>query len=182
MVWQILLWSCAALFSGFVLVLVLPVRVQCTWQSDPAKHAMIHLRPFGGVFPAICVYDSSRKKTDNPKPPRRKHKKNRKTGGITLRSIALSDVVDLLTRFMHAFQIEVLQLDAEFGLGDPAETGQLYGQLTPLIYLSGPHVRLTPNFAETCLRGRALVHFRFTLVGLMWPFVRFGWRVLRPVR
>lgn len=180
MVWQVLLWLGASLLVGIFLVVILPIRVLCTWQSDPAKRAVVLLRPFGGVFPAVRVYDSARKRAD--KPERRASKPKNKRRGPRLRGIAVTDVTELLDRLLHAFQIEELRGNAEFGTGDPAETGQLFGQLTPLVYSTGSRFQLRPNFAETCLRGNALLQFRFTLWGLVWPLVWFGWRVMGPVR
>lgn len=180
MVWQVLLWFSVALLAALFLVVILPVRVLCTWQSDPAKRAVVLLRPFGGVFPAVRVYDSARKRAAEPE--RRASKPKNKRRRPRLRGIAVTDVAELLDRLIHAFQIEELRGDTEFGTGDPAETGQLYGQLTPLVYNTGSRLRLHPNFAETCLRGNALLQFRFSLWGLIWPLVWFGWRVMGPVR
>jgi len=182
MVWQVLLWLGASLLVGIFLVVILPIRVLCTWQSDPAKRAIVFLRPFGGVFPAVRVYDSARKGAAKPEKPARKP--GNKSGGRRghLRRIAVADVTALLDRLIHAFQLEKLHGVAEFGTGDPAETGQLYGQLTPLIYSTGSRLQLRPNFSETCLRGDALLQFRFTLLGLIWPLAWFGWRVMGPVR
>lgn len=182
MVWQILLWLGVVVVAGIALVVALPIHVRCLWQSDPAKDTTVLLRPFGGVFPAIRVYDSARKTDSKPKGRAKHRHRDRRNRGLRLRRLPLSDVIDLLERLIHAFQIERWHVDAEFGLGDPAETGQLYGQLTPLIYAGGSHFLLRPNFAETCLRGTALLQFRFTLLGLIWPFARFGWRMMRPDR
>jgi len=182
MVWQILLWLGVVLLAGVLLVVALPIRVRCSWQSDPAKRAIVLLRPFGGVAPAFRIYDSARKASVRPEKSAKKRKKKPGRRGFGLRQIALSDVTDLLDRLIHAFQIEELRGDAEFGLGDPADTGQVFGQLTPLVYSTGSHLQLRPNFVETCLRGNALLQFRFTLLGLIWPLVRFGWRVMGPAR
>ncbi len=182
MVWQFLLWLCLALLAGVVLVVVLPIHVKCLWQSDPAKQASVLLRPLGGVFPAISVYDSTRRTRPKRRKRAEKRRKDRDRRQFRLRRVDLSDVADLLDRIIYAFHIERLHVDAEFGLGDPADTGQLYGQLTPFIHASGLHLDLRPNFAEICLRGTALLQFRFTLLGLIWPLIRFGWRVMGPGR
>lgn len=183
MIWWALLWFCVVLLVLVVLLVALPIRVRCMWQSGPDKQASVLLRPFGGASPAIRVYDSTRKRPAAPAKPRKKKRRNgRGRGGVRLRGIALSDVTRLLDRLIHAFQIETLHVDAEFGLDDPADTGQLYGQLTPLLYTTGSHLHLRPNFTETCLRGSALLQFRFTLLGLIWPLVQFGWRIMGPVR
>jgi len=182
MVLQILLWLGVVLLAGTFLVVVLPIRVLCTWQSDPAKRAIVQLRPFGGAFPAIRVYDSTRKDAGKPEKSAKKRETRRGGRGLRLRRITVADVTELFDRLIHAFQIEELHGVAEFGVGDPAETGQIYGQLTPLVYSTGSRLQLRPNFTEACLRGDALLQFRVSPAGLIWPLVRFGWRVMGPIR
>mgnify|MGYP001818779644 CR=1 FL=1 len=182
---QILLWLFVSLLGVIVVVMVTPIHVVLSWQNGPAKRALILLHLFGGVSPAIRVYDSSKPAKKDKKPARKPRKrKARKTAGQgwMARGNILSEAVTLLRRVLAAIHIDVLQLDAELGLGDPAETGQLYGQLCPLIYASGGHVRIRPNFERACLQGTALAKFHFTVLGLFWPFVRFGWRVFGPMK
>lgn len=180
---QILLWLGLSFLVVIILFLILPIHVVLSWQSDPAKQSTVLLRLFGGVFPTIRVYDSS-------KPPLAKKlvRKNRKRRGKTrkrgwnARGDLLPEVLVLARRVLGAIHIDVLRLDAEVGLGDPAETGQLYGQLCPLIYTTAEHFILRPNFEKACFQGSAMAQIRFTILGLIWPFARFGWRMFGPAR
>ncbi|MCK0097325.1 DUF2953 domain-containing protein [Yoonia sp. F2084L] len=180
---QILLWFGVALLALITLTMILPIHAVLSWQSDPAKQSTVLLRLFGGVSPAIKVYDSSRPpkpktKTAGKAPQRRKERGR----GWVAKGDVLAEGVALLRRLRGAVHIDVLRLDAEVGLGDPAQTGQFYGQLCPLIYTTGGHVFVRPNFDQACLRGSALARLHFTPLGLIWPFVRFGWRMFGPVR
>ena len=181
---QVLLWLGVSLLVLVIFLVITPIHVVLFWQNDPAKRATVLLRLFGGVSPTIKVYDSS--KLPKPDKPARKHSKQKRgrTGRQrwNLRGDILPEAMTLLRRVLGAIHIDLLHLDAEVGLGDPAETGQFYGQLCPLIYTTGGHVTLRPNFERACLQGTALAKFHFTLLGLFWPFVRFGWRMFGPVK
>ena len=176
---QLLLWLGAGVLSCVALIVVVPIHVTMSWQSDPAKPSTVLLRPFGGVSPPIKVYDSS--KPARARKSRRKSRKSHKRDGTLPRKI-FGEGLALLRHALGAIHIDRLHLDAEFGLGDPAETGQLYGQLCPLIYTSGGHVTVRPNFDRACLQGSALAQLHFSILGLIWPFIRFGWRVFGPQR
>jgi hypothetical protein len=148
-------------------------------QSDPTKRATVLLRPFGGATPSIKVFDSARKA--KPKKSRKKTRKQGK-GGKLQRSFVIAEVPALIGRMLRTIRIEVLRLDAEFGLGDPADTGQVYGQLSPLIFASPWQVNLRPDFGATCLRGTAFAQFRVVPIAFAWPLVGFGWRLFGPFR
>ena len=181
---QVLLWLGVSLLVLIIFTMITPIHVELSWQNNPAKRATVLLRLFGGVSPAIRVYDSAAPRKPE-KPARKRSKRKRRKSGTQSwvpHGNILTEVMALLRRVLGAIHIDMLHLDAEVGLGDPAETGQLFGQLCPLIYTSGGHVTLRPNFDRACLQGTALAKFHFSLLGLLWPFLRFGWRVLGPVR
>jgi len=176
---QILLWLGVALLVLVGLLVCLPVYVAVTWQSDPVRRIIVFLRPFGGVSPQIKVFDSARKPARKAKTPSPKHHKPRNKGPAP-RGNFLAEALVLLRRVFGAIHVDTFQLDAEFGLGDPAETGQLFGQLCPVIYGAGSDITLRPNFDMACLRGTGLARFRVTPVAVAWPFARFGWRAFGP--
>ena len=185
MVLQILLWLVVAVLVMLALLVSLPVYVQVSSQSDPVRRTTISLHPFGGVSPPLRVFDSTRKRkkrTPKPKPKRtdRKTSKRGRAGGLSPRGNIVVEAVTLLRRVLGAFHIDALRVDAEFGLGDPAETGQVFGQLCPVIYGTGANVTLRPNFNEACLRGSAMARIKVTPIAVAWPFVGFGWRVFGP--
>lgn len=183
MVLQVLLWLGTVVLVISVLFVLLPIRVVLSWHSDPVRPSTVFLRPFGGVSPPIKVYDSTRKRKPK-KPPATARKRHHKGvgRGWNARGDVMAELSRLLGRLIGAVQIEDLHIDAAFGLGDPAETGQLYGQLTPLIYTTRGHVQLHPDFETACLQGSAVAQVRFALIGLIWPLVAFGWRVFGPLQ
>ncbi|MGJ8623103.1 MAG: DUF2953 domain-containing protein [Yoonia sp.] len=176
-----LLWLGLALLAVAALLVLLPVYLALSWHSDPAKPSTVRLRVFGGLAPAIKVYDSTAKSTKQ-KPAQKPRKRQRKPFGRRWKPHGdiLAEALSMIGKLRDAVRFDALHLNAEIGLGDPAETGQLYGQLCPLIYTTGGRVTVLPNFETSCLRGSALARLHFTLLGLIWPFVRFGWRLFGP--
>ncbi len=94
--------------------------------------------------------------------------------------------IRLVTELMATVRFETASLNLRFGLGDPAETGQLYGQLTPLVYSASgcPRVRIDvePIFDEATLTGRAALDLSVVPARLIAPFLRFGWSAFGPTR
>lgn len=184
MVLQILLWLGVVLLALLGLLVFLPIYFAVKWQSDPVRRTSVLVRPFGGVSPEITVFDSTRKRPGKDKPFDRKKPHRRKFGrqkkGRPLRGNVVTEALALLRRVLGAIHIDALRVDAEFGLGDPAETGQVFGQLCPVIYGTGADITLRPNFDTACLRGSGLARFRVTPVAVAWPFALFGWRVFGP--
>ena len=183
---QFLLWLGVILLCLVVLFVSLPIHVALSWQSDPVMRSIVLLRPFGGAFPPIRVYDSTRKRKEKPAKPKTQAKPERKPErrgrGLSARGNLVAEAVTLLRRVFGAIHFDGLHLDAEFGLGDPAETGRVFGQLCPVIYGAGADVRLRPNFDRACFHGSALAQLRVTPLAIAWPFVGFGWRVFGPGR
>ena len=182
MVVQLLLWLIAGFLALVTLFMILPVRVAMSLQNDPANRATVLVRPFGGVSPQIAVYDSSRKSKPKAAVTRKRAQRKKSAGKMRARGNFVTEIVVLVRRVLRAIHIEVLRVDADFGLGDPADTGQLFGQICPLIYASGGHVNLRPDFGEACLRGNIIAQFRVIPVALIWPFIGFGWQVFGPFR
>lgn len=185
MILQVLGWLAIGLLALLVAILFLPIHLRLAAQSHPIGQASVQVRPFGGVCPPITVFDSTRKATKKPKPaePRKKKapKKQRKSGW-KMRGNLLAEIRRLIRRVINAIHIDDLRANAEFGMGDPAETGQLYGQLSPLVHASGGHLRLQPNFEKACLRGSGQVKIHFRIIGMIWPLTGFAWRVFGPSR
>lgn len=182
MVLEILLWLCVILACLVVPLIALPVRVSVSLQSDPTNRMTVLMRPIGGVFPAIPVFDSARKA---PRKQRRKRPSDKRTSGRNgrpFRGNLLQDFPSVLGRMIRAIDFEFLRVDADFGLPDPADTGQLFGQLTPLVYGSFGQFNLRPHFGGACLRGSAKMQFRVIPITFFWPMVGFFWRLLGPFK
>lgn len=177
---HILVWLVAALMAVFVLLLVTPLRLQLSLQRDPALRSSVVAWPFGGSFFPVRVFDSRRKRArpDQPKAARKKTHRHRRPP----RADVISTLPGVIHRTLATLHVEALTIRGEFGLGDPADTGRLYGQLTPLIYAFPGDITVRPNFETTCLSGQANTVIRVIPIAFLWPSAGFLWRMFGPFR
>ena len=164
-------------------VVVTPVRLRLHGQSTPRPSYRIYASVFGGMLPFMSVFDSenkpSPKKATKKASKRKKEKKQRrffKVGRV------VPAVPDLIAGILHTIHFEHLFFDGEFGLPDPADTGQLYGHLTPLLFGASwspaISISLRPDFNRTHLSGKLDTALRITPAALLPPVVRFAWRAM----
>jgi hypothetical protein len=151
----------------------------------------VELRFLGGAVPWIAVYDSTRprkpkRKATAPKPPKRK-KRTRATGkGGAGRMLRAGP--GLIGGLIRQIRVERCRVECRFGLGDPADTGQAYGLLAPLVFAppwgwdGAGAVVLTPDFERACLEGEAEVALAVVPARLLPPIVRFAWAAFGPGR
>ncbi|MDJ0637975.1 MAG: DUF2953 domain-containing protein [Paracoccaceae bacterium] len=177
----ILLVLLALVIGLIVLLLILPLRLELQLTRAEALQFSAALRPFGHIGPRIPM--SSRRKPAKPKKksPARKEKK-RQSNPMRIAQPAIR----LVTELLATVRFETASLNVRFGLGDPAETGQLYGQLIPLVYSTTrcPRVRMEvePVFDEATLTGRAALDLSVVPARLIAPILRFGWSAFGPTR
>ena len=182
----ILLWCGGVLLLLLIVLLVAPVRLRVRLRTSPDLSYRIEARALGGWTPGIPIADSARpRKADTRKPKKKpsvKKHDRRISGGARMMSAA----PEFLSGLLSAIHFEHLKLDADFGLNDPADTGQLYGCLTPLQFgaVSGRRtiVTLRPNFERACFAGDLDAALRFTIAAFLPPALRFAWRVFGPAR
>jgi len=177
-----------------VALMVLPVRLWVQASSDPAR-LQVRLRLFGGALPWIRVVDSDR--------PGRGDRSARRTAVPDRSAEAGADpaparisrdraqrmlraVPGLLRGLAGPVRLERLWLEARLGLDDPAETGQLFGALTPLVYgLGGAwpgrvSVQLAPEFSGPVLEGQAELVLSVVPARWLGPSLRFAWASFGP--
>ncbi|PQO24796.1 hypothetical protein C2I36_01560, partial [Rhodobacteraceae bacterium WD3A24] len=111
---------------------------------------------------------------------RRRRKRWRRGGGF------VRGVPRLIAGLLGRFHLHRVRLDGAFGLPDPAETGHVFGLLTPLIYATPPSsriaVRVRPVFTGPHLSGEAEAVIRVIPLTLLGPAIRFGWDNIGPGR
>ena len=171
---------------GALLVVLLvfgatPLVCEFRLSRDPGLRFRVRLSFLGGRTPAIVIVDSSRprKSRDKPKKTTPKRDRARRRG----RRITLGTITDLVWQVLAAIHIRHLSAKGRFGTGDPAETGQIYGLLTPLIYGFAPtaprlEIDVTPVFDAPCLDGDLSGQVELVPFALLPPVARFGWRMV----
>lgn len=182
----ILLWCVIVLFLALTVLLVTPVRLHARLRTAPDLSYRIEARALGGWAPGIPLADSARPGKADTRRPKKKRPARKRSGRMAGGARMLSAAPEFMSGLLRAVHFEHLKLDAEFGLGDPADTGQLYGYLAPLQFGlfsgAGKVFSLRPNFERACFVGEMDAAVRFTIAAFLPPAVRFAWRVFGPAR
>ncbi len=179
----ILFWLLLALVFILAVALLAPIRLRVQLQTSPKLTYRVEVSVFGGLMRGLRIVDSAR--SGKPKIKKRKKKAQDKGKSRFSRGARLAlELPRLFVGVLQAVRLEYLELDAEFGLQDPAETGQLYGRLASLQY-GAPLPRnivmsLRPNFERACFWGDVDASLRTRAASLLPPALRFAWRVFGP--
>lgn len=186
--WSVLIFLTSLLAAGLLLllaVLMSPLRFELRASLGEAPAYRVAVRLFGRAGPRLTVVDSDRPRRKRPlKPGRKTRRRAQKSVRDPARLLAAA--ARLLAELFSKLSVERLSLDLRFGVDDPAETGQIFGALTPFIYgtKGSGNVALTlePVFDQAVLDGRAALDLHLTPARLILPLVRFGWAAFGPRR
>lgn len=87
----------------------------------------------------------------------------------------LLEITRFLRDLVHAVNVHRIGLKAGFGMGSPAETGRVYGQLTAALAWTHAtqkvHVDLDPDFQAESLEAEADAHVEARTWDLIRPFI-----------
>jgi hypothetical protein len=184
---EIILWFLLALLVLVALALMTPVLVQVQLTTSPQLAYRFEIRAFAGLAPRLQLTGGPRKDTiHTPKSKTAKPKRRKKTRRKNVQSSVVQAVPQLIRGLFHRLHLTELSIDADYGLGDPAETGQLSGMLMPLQYAcplpASVSLNLRPDFTQRCLNGSLTAAVRFTAAALLIPVAQFAWRAFGPIR
>ena len=177
----IALWLFALLIVLVLAVVLTPVRLTVLMRSTPQLDWQVAARVFGGISPEVQIHDSSRRraKRQDKAEAHEPSRAQQRVRGMRLRFITAAP--ELLVGLLRQISISRLKIDADVGLGDPAETGQLFGLLAPIIYArpttSAISVDLRPDFVSPRISGKINVELGFVPAAFILPGARFAWRV-----
>ncbi|MBR9652178.1 DUF2953 domain-containing protein [Thalassovita aquimarina] len=182
---QILVWGVLALLTAIVLLAALPLRIALTGEAGAVARLRVTIGLMGGMAPGLVVYDSARPRKPRKKKARKKPK--RRKGRTGKGSVRLAGEFPVLLRgLLRQIRFEEFRLQGRFGLGDPADTGTVFGMLSPILYglpaRRGVTIALAPDFDTACLDGQLRAALRITPITLLPPILRFVWRVFGPMR
>ena len=184
MIGAILIWGLIVVLALLLLALAMPLRLELLLSKQEAVQFTAALRPFGRFGPRISLSDRGRKKPKAKAKPDRPTKK-RGTWKINPKRVVRASV-RLVMDLVGLVRLEAASFDLRFGLGDPAETGQVFGQMTPLIYgtsgMPRVHVDVQPAFDRALLEGRVALDMSLVPLRILPPFARFGWAAFGPGR
>lgn len=189
----VLLWTAGVLLLALATMLLMPVRLSGWATTSPRLAYRLDARFFGAWAPRIPLLDSARPCREaarlrqppaaQPAGARRPRARRSGVGGVNGARM-FAALPRLLGEMVGSVRWEAFHLDAEFGLGDPADTGQVYGCLMPLQFGApwppGVRIALRPNFERACLDGEVGATLRLRAASLLPPAARFVWRAFGP--
>jgi hypothetical protein len=171
------------LFVLLIALLVTPIRFHATCLTAPELIYRVDLRVLGGFSPRFALIDSARPR--KPKTPKPKPKHAGRFWRWPVNHVAPA-AGRLLSGVFSTIHLDHFRLDMNFGLSDPANTGQLYGVLTPLqfggVLPRNAVVSLHPDFGHQRFSCELDAALHITVAVLFWPLVRFAWQIYGPNR
>lgn len=182
---SLLVWAGLGLLglAGGVLILalVLPWRIMISARSEPAQ-MQLGLRVLGLVW---WVVD-----TERPASGRRirgaavytQRMATPKEFGRAHILRMLRAVPALIGGVLARVRVEVLEGRVKFGLGDPADTGQVYGYVVPISLALYPRVEVIADFTRACLVGEGRCVVAVVPIRVLPVLLRFGWASFGPQR
>ncbi len=184
-----LLFALAVLAVLALAALVTPVKLEFTMRSSPKQRVKIAARLLGGLTPPIVIHNSDRQGRKEKhrqtvvRPRRRERGKTSHQAIARVRRVILA-APHLLADLLRPIRIEQLTVDADIGLADPADTGQVVGLLAPVIYsrLTADVVSIAvrPDFVTPGVSGEVFARLSVTPVAFIAPAARFAWYVFGP--
>lgn len=180
-----LLAALAVLLALASAALMTPVKLGFTVRTSPSWRLKIAARLLGGLTPPISIHDSERRKR------KRKTPKVKKKRSVIMPRRALARLPHvmaasprLLAGLLRPVHLERLTVDADIGLADPADTGQLIGLLAAVTYSRLPtsivSISLRPDFTGPRASGELDAELSFIPVAFIPPGVRFARHVFGP--
>jgi hypothetical protein len=110
-------------------------------------------------------------------PPKRRTTRRRRMVVAVLRTRGLLQrVVRLALALLRRMKVERIQLDTLFGFENPADTGFVFGCLSPVLVLAevrGLNIRCRPMFLEAGVRGAFRATIRVRPLLIVGPMVAF---------
>jgi hypothetical protein len=177
-----LLWVLLALLALILVALSLPVHVSGTARLGPDPSLDVGFRLLGGLSPRIALPEPSSVDRPRERKARKPRDKARKRRGpsrdLVMRGLKAAPA--LVMGELRQVHVDRFRFDADFGLGDPAETGELYGWLCPLLFatpLRRADIHLRPDFTARRFDGQLDLSLHFTPILLAGPMLGFAWRV-----
>jgi hypothetical protein len=160
-----------------------PLRITVAFDTAAKPAFKFKMAVYGGLLPVVSTSGKrsrgSAAKTRRPAEPRSRQSSRLDNAGYARRM--LRDGPRLICRIASRVKFETVDADISFGLPDPADTGMIYGMLSPVARLVGTaehsSVSLHPDFNDAALDGHGRITARFTPAALIAPIFSFAWTV-----
>lgn len=185
----IALWGFALIVGvallGALAIVSTPMLLSLSAETAPRPRLAARARLLGGASAPIRLYDSARPRRRAAAKPSEASERADQWSAARMRRV-VEAAAALLADLLRLMRLHRLDLDAEIGMEDPADTGQLYGFLSALARAGSCAETLSlsvrPVFDGPRLSGRAEAEVSFTPIVLAAAALRFALAVYRPQR
>lgn len=157
-----LIVTLAAVVLSLVAALAIPVRLDVSAEWTDRWRGHVQLRWWFATLnlTSRATYKTKVKDRSPAKAPQARPRASGQRGGsllVVLRTRGLVPrIVRLLRDLLRQIHVRQFRLRARYGLGDPADTGQLCGALTPMLVLAATRrldVSCVPVFDDVVIAG-----------------------------
>lgn len=159
-----------------------PVMLALTLEMSPTWRLSTSVRLIGGLTPAISFRNDGRKNQQIKTETAAKAKGRALRRSSTDIFRAISATPRLLAEILRRLRINHLAVDADVGLGDPADTGQLFGMVLAVTHAmpskQNVSIVIRPDFAKSRASGRIDAELSFIPLTLIGPGARFAWHIM----
>lgn len=168
-----LIWTVLVFLVFTVAILSVPVDLMA--RLDFGERTRFSIR-IGWLFGLVRLRHDigPRKPRRSKKPKSRKQKRDRPLTRLPVAKRGFRLLGELLARV----RIRYAEIDLSVGTDDPAMTGELVGFAAPIVTLANAlprtSVTLTPDFAETAVRGMGMGEIRLVPITLVPPIIGFA--------
>ena len=185
-VWAIL-GVVGLLFLLVVIVVATPMHLRLVAEAGDRFAAEAEIRVLWGLAPRVSLKAERHghrvakvlRKPRKRKPVRRQELQEERDEGDRFSAAEVSRLLtalpDAALTALRRIHLDRLSLRAVFGFDDPADTGQVFGQLTPWIYgmpREKCDVQVRPEFDGRRFEGSAEIAVHLTLLAVAWPLLR----------
>lgn len=165
-----------------IVLLCLPLHLNLQFNSQAKPSVEFKVALLGG---ALSVPMKSNGKTDkSPKPKKKPSISKKRRAKLDIRPL-LRHLPQLMSRLFNLIKFEMLRATIGFGFDSPADTGMVYGMLTPFERVFGNktnrQIVLHPDFDRAKFESTGHIAARFTPITIVPPLLGFGWAgVVKP--
>lgn len=192
-VWAIL-GVVGLLFLLVVIVVATPMHLRLVAEAGDRFAAEAEIRVLWGLAPRVSLKTGRHghrvakvlRKPRKRKPVRRQEPQEERDEGDRFSAAEVSRLLtaspEAALTALRRIHLDRLSLRAVFGFDDPADTGQVFGQLTPWVYgvpCERCDVQVRPDFDGRKFEGRAEIAVHLTLLAVAWPLLRLALLIRR---
>lgn len=193
--WLLLfVWVLLSILITLVVLLAVPLEWRFNVELDEDhRGADSHIR---WLFGLVIIRTSNEPRSDSSEKPAKPKKRKPKRNRQSLRRVLSVDgfvgrLLTLIRRIVSAIHIEQLSVQARLGLGDPADTGQLWGVIGPVTGLlsipKATRINIEPDFFNEVLEFQSDGRLRVIPLRLIGLFLGFllsfnTWRAFRAIK